>query len=57
MSVSEKIKCIDGNDKDHSISRQCELLQLPRTYELLSKVFLYSLNNYMVPHSVEKSDG
>ena len=31
MSVSEKVKCIDGNDKEHSISRQCELLQLPRS--------------------------
>ena len=30
MSVSEKVKCIDGNDKKLSISRQCELLQLPR---------------------------
>ena len=29
MSVSEKVKCIDGNDKKLSISRQCELLQLP----------------------------
>ena len=29
MSVSEKVKSIDGNDKDLSISRQCELLQLP----------------------------
>ena len=31
MSVSEKVKCIDGNDKKLSISRQCELLQLPRS--------------------------
>ena len=31
MSVSEKVKCIDGNNKDLSISRQCELLQLPRS--------------------------
>ena len=31
MSVSEKVKCINGNDKELSISRQCELLQLPRS--------------------------
>ena len=31
MSVPEKVKCIDGNDKELSISRQCELLQLPRS--------------------------
>ena len=31
MSVSEKVKCIEGNDKRLSISRQCELLQLPRS--------------------------
>ena len=31
MSVSEKVKCIDGNDKKLSISRQCELLQLTRS--------------------------
>ena len=31
MSVSEKVKCIDDNDKKLSISRQCELLQLPRS--------------------------
>ena len=30
MSVSEKVKCIDGRNKKLSISRQCELLQLPR---------------------------
>ena len=32
MSVSEKVKCIDNNDKEFSISRQCELLQLPRSF-------------------------
>ena len=31
MSVSEKVKCIDGNDKKLSIIRQCELLQLPHS--------------------------
>ena len=31
MSVSEKVKCIDGNDKKLSISQQCELLQLSRS--------------------------
>ena len=31
MSVSEKVKCIDGNDKKLSISRQYELLQLPHS--------------------------
>ena len=31
MSVSEKVKCINGNEKELSISRQCELLQLPRS--------------------------
>ena len=31
MSVSDKVKCIDGRNKTLSISRQCELLQLPRS--------------------------
>ena len=31
MSVSEKVKCIEGRNKTLSISRQCELLQLPRS--------------------------
>jgi len=31
MSVSEKVKCIEGRNKELSISRQCELLQLPRS--------------------------
>ena len=31
MSVSEKVKCIDGNDKELNVNRQCELLQLPRS--------------------------
>ena len=31
MSVSEKIKCIDGRNKTRSFSLQCELLQLPRS--------------------------
>ena len=31
MSVSEKVKCIDGRNKTRSISLQCELLQLPRS--------------------------
>jgi putative transposase len=31
MSVSEKVKCIEGRNKRLSISRQCELLQLPRS--------------------------
>ena len=31
MSVSEKVKCIEDNDKELSISGQCELLQLPRS--------------------------
>jgi len=31
MSVSGKVKCIDGNDKKPSISRQFELLQLLRS--------------------------
>ena len=31
MSVSEKVKCIDGRNKKLSISRQCEMLQLPRS--------------------------
>ena len=30
MNASEKIKCMDGNEKDLSISRQCGSLQLPR---------------------------
>ena len=31
MSVSEKVKCIEGRNKRLSIRRQCELLQLPRS--------------------------
>ena len=31
MSVTEKVKCIEGRKKTLSISRQCELLQLPRS--------------------------
>ena len=31
MSVSEKVKCIEGRNKKLSISRQCDLLQLPRS--------------------------
>ena len=31
MSVSKKAKYIDDSDKDLCISRQCELLQLPRS--------------------------
>jgi len=31
MSVGEKIKCIDSKDLDLSISRQCDLLGLPRS--------------------------
>ena len=31
MSVSDKVKCIEGRNKTLRISRQCELLQLPRS--------------------------
>ena len=31
MSVSEKVKCLEGKNKRLSIRRQCELLQLPRS--------------------------
>jgi transposase-like protein len=31
MSVAEKIACVDGKDSSLSISRQCELLRLPRS--------------------------
>jgi putative transposase len=31
MSVKEKIACVDGNDSNISISRQCELLRLSRS--------------------------
>jgi len=31
MSVSGKVKCIEGRNKTLSISRQYELLQLPRS--------------------------
>ncbi len=30
MSVGEKIKCIDPKDSDPSISRQCNLIGLPK---------------------------
>jgi putative transposase len=40
MSVSKKVKCIEGRNKRLSISRQCELLQLPRSsyYRLRSSL-------------------
>ena len=31
MSVSEKVKCIEGRNNTLSICRKCELLQLPRS--------------------------
>ena len=31
MSVAEKVACVDGKDPKLSISRQCELLRLPRS--------------------------
>ena len=31
MSVTEKVKCIEGRNKKLSISQQCELLQLPHS--------------------------
>ena len=32
MSVSERVKGIEGRNKTLNISRECELLQLPRSY-------------------------
>ena len=40
MSVLEKVKCIDGNDKKLSISQQCELLQHPRSSYCRPRSFL-----------------
>ena len=40
MSVSEKVKCIEGRNKRLSISRQCELLQLPRSSYYRPRSFL-----------------
>ena len=31
MNVAEKVKCLNGKDKTLSISRQCEILHLPRS--------------------------
>lgn len=31
MSVADKVACVDSKDSDLSISRQCELLRLPRS--------------------------
>ena len=38
MSVTEKVKCIEGRNKTLSISRQCELLQLPRSFILQTQI-------------------
>jgi len=41
MSVGEKIKCIDPTDSDLSISKQCDLLGLPRSsyYRPMALIF------------------
>ena len=41
MSVGEKTKCIDPKDSDLSISRQCDLLGLPRSSYYRPKVFTF----------------
>ena len=44
MSVGEKIKCIDSKDSDLSISRQCDLLGLPRSSYYRPRVFTFESN-------------
>jgi putative transposase len=44
MSVREKIKCIDPKDSDLSISRQCDLLRLPRSSYYRPRVFTFESN-------------
>jgi len=44
MSVAEKIKCIDPKKSDLSISRQCDLLQLPRSSYYRPRVFTFESN-------------
>jgi putative transposase len=41
MSVEEKVKCIDPQDSDLSISRQCDLLRLPRSSYYRPKAFTF----------------
>ena len=38
MSVAEKIACVDGEDSNLSISRQCELLRLPRSSYYMPRI-------------------
>ena len=44
MSVGEKIKCIEPKDSDLSISRQCDLLRLPRSSYYRPRVFTFESN-------------
>jgi putative transposase len=44
MSVREKIKCIDPKDSDLSISRQCDLLRLPRSSYYRPRVSTFESN-------------
>ena len=44
MSVGEKIKCIEPKDSDLSISRQCDLLGLPRSSYYRPRVFTFESN-------------
>jgi len=44
MSVGEKIKCINPKDSDFSISRQCDLLGLPRSSYYRPRVSTFESN-------------
>ena len=44
MSVDEKIKCIDPKDPALSISRQCDLLGMPRLSYYRPMVFTFESN-------------
>ena len=44
MSVGEKMKCIDPKDPALSISRQCDLLGMPRSSYYRSRVFTFESN-------------
>ena len=44
MSVGEKVKCIDPKNSDLSISRQCDLLGLPRSSYYRPLVFTFESN-------------
>jgi putative transposase len=51
MSVGKKIKCIDPKDSDLSISRQCDLLGLPRSSYYRPRVSTFESKENLVVSS------